>query len=113
MCLFCVLQADPATKLVQARRWHEHIDLAPQDIDTLDTLIAGHLLSNTLIADEYAEIGRYLVCRLIDPALAGNVVTQHGRSLDARHPSLTLNTLWQRVAGHPLNASFVSLKQSA
>jgi hypothetical protein len=111
MCLFCVLQADPAVKRAQAMRWRQGIKLAPQDIDTLDKLIAGNLLSNALIAEEYAEISRYLVCRLLNAALVGSGPASHEDALDTRRQALTVNALWRRMASHPLIAPLVALKQ--
>jgi hypothetical protein len=70
MCLFCVLQGEPVVKLAQLMRWRQQIDLAPQDVKTLDTLIAGEPISNAAIFGEYSRITRYLVCRLLDPEIA-------------------------------------------
>ena len=112
MCLFCVLQTEPAVKLAQAIRWRDDISLAPQDADRLDRLISGKLLSNALIAKEYGEITRYLACRLLDRALTDSPVERPGGSLGLSSRALTLNALWQRVAAHPLNAPLVSLPRS-
>jgi len=110
MCLFCVLQSDPALRLAQAMRWRAPTELAPQDAHTLDTLIAGRQLSNALISDEYAEICRYLICRLLDPTFTGNAPPRQGDLLDIRRQALTLNALWRRMAAHPLTAPLVALK---
>ena len=109
MCLFCVLQANPAVKLAQVMRWREHIRLAPQDIATLDKLIALGPIPNALISDEFARIARYLLCRLLDPTIKKTASAPKGYPANGQESVLTLNALWRRIATHPLNASFISL----
>lgn len=107
MCVFCQFQAEPGTRLAQLEYWRAHIDLTPQDIATVETLINRQRLSNGLVFDEYAEISRYLFCRLLDP-----VFGHRARSdpFEGAERKLTLNTLWQRMSGHPLMKPFIQLE---
>lgn len=67
MCIFAALNDDHERKLTLARKWRMMTSLNPQDIKTLDLVLAGELISNALIADEFSEVLRYIFCRLLDP----------------------------------------------
>ena len=66
MCVFFALNGDPKRKIETAMEWRKDIDLSPQDARKLDSIIAHRSIQNSLIADEFAEILRYLLCRLLD-----------------------------------------------
>jgi hypothetical protein len=98
LCLFHSAQASPALKLAQLLRWRQHIRLVPQDIETIDAAIKGDPLRNTLIAEEYSEICRYLLCRLAEPEFLREA---YPLAL-APHSGPNILGLWKRTQSHPL-----------
>ena len=107
MCIFAALNDDHERKLTLIRKWRKMTSLNPQDIETLDLFLAGRLISNALIADEFSEILRYIFCRLLDPEISDALPSQ--RDL---FPNNKDWSIWQQMSDHPLMGSLVSVKKT-
>ena len=105
MCIYFALRGDHKQKVELVKDWRNRIDLSPMDADTLDKIISGTAISNSLIADELSENIQYLFCRLLDPEL-GNVPPREQLDLflDAK-----IHAVWKRMSEHPLVKSSVLL----
>jgi hypothetical protein len=106
LCLFYCMQASPLMKLAQLLRWRQHIRLMPQDIETVDAAIKGEPLKNILIAEEYAKICRYLVCRMAEPEFLREA---YPLTLAPNDGPKTLG-LWERTQAHPLVKPFIRVE---
>jgi len=103
LCIFFALRGDHRRKVELVKDWRNRIDLSLMDAETLDRVIAGNAISNSLIADELSENLRYLFCRLLDPEL-GNVPPRKQHDL---FPDAMIHAIWKRMSGHPLVKSSV------
>ena len=106
MCVFLALNEDPERKIETVVEWRKNVDLSPQDARKLDSIISDGTIPNGMIADEFSEILRYLLCRLLDPDIRD---TPPDGQFDL-FPDQVDCSIWQRMADHPLLRSFVSLK---
>ena len=109
MCVFCGLRDVPERKVELVMEWQKRINLVPQDAKTLSSIITGAPISNSLVVDELSENFRYLFCRLLDPEITcGSPKEQLKFFFD-----LSGETIWKRMAAHPLLKSLVFLKKKA
>ena len=106
MCVFLAMNGDPERKIETVLEWRENIDLSPRDARKLDSIINDGRISNSLIADEFSEILRYLLCRLLDPDIRDTLPDRQFELFSDRVDC----SIWRRMADHPLLSSFVLLK---
>jgi hypothetical protein len=106
LCLFYCAQGSAVLKLAHLLRWRERIRLVPQDIETIDEAIKGGPLRNTVIADEYAKICRYLLCRLVEPEFLREA---YPLTMAANSGPTTLG-LWDRIQAHPLMKRLIEVE---
>lgn len=108
MCILCVLKDNQERKMELLKEWRKRIRLAPQDIETLDSLITDGYLTNSFLTDELFENLRYLFCRLLDP----EIINSHHEQQPKLFNELSSDTLWKRMAKHPLLQPLVYLKKN-
>ena len=106
MCIFCGLKNTHERKMELLKEWRKRIRLAPQDIEMLDSMISKSYITNPFLAGELFQNLQYLFCRLLDP----EIINSHHGEQPKLFNELSSDTLWKRMAEHPLLQPLISLK---
>ena len=102
MCILSALKDDNEQKIDFVTKWRNEVDLNPQDVKVLKSIVEGGFISNSLISDEFSRIKRYLFCRLLDPELDKNVNESLMDSF-----GMDCQSIWNRMDNHPLWGSAI------